>query len=348
MRYRHLIVVPAVLLLAACNPLPAVTPMTSIADGVQQSDELLAAALDPTKPGCSAAVGSEGAVAWAGAVGLADVDAGLPLTTESVFDLASVSKQFTAVAILLLVHDGAISLSDALSDHLAGLPSWADTVTLEQLLHHRSGIPDYTPLLGVSPEQPASQADAIAALTKTELAFDSGSRFEYSNSNYILLAEVVETITAQPLATVLADRVFGPLELDMRLDPAYSDPAVAVPYLGGSADSRSPWTQVGDGSVFTTPSELVRWADVYRTDPFDVLDDALDSAEDIGDGTRYGPGVMVAADGSLSHLGGWSGFVAAFTVSADRTTAVAVQCNDGTQDPRRIADALTKIWGGQP
>jgi CubicO group peptidase (beta-lactamase class C family) len=337
----------AAVLLAGCSTAPNVSTMSSVPDGVEQSDAMMAEVLEPDQPGCSAAVGMNGSVVWAGALGLADVDDRRPLSTGSMFDLASVSKQFTAVAVLLLEHEGSLELSDPLSQHLDELPSWADDVTLANLMHHRSGIPDYTAALGVGPDEPTDQADAIKAIAGSTPAFDAGSRFEYSNSNYVLLAEVVQSAAGESLTELLGTSVFTPLDLDMHVDPSFDGPLVTTPYLpqsSGPVASRSSWTQLGDGSVFTTPSELVRWADAFRLDPLGVLDAAVEHAEDTGDGSSYGPGILVHADGTLSHLGGWSGYGAAFTVSADRGTAVAVLCNDGARDPRTVADALATIW----
>lgn len=309
------------------------------------SDALLSRYLQDDEPGCTAAVGVDGEVVWAGARGLADVASGDPLTTESIVDIASVSKQFTGVAILLLVQDGAISLDDALSLYVPGLGPDADRVTIAALLHHTSGIADYTSLLDADLSEPTTQEDAIAALAALPRLAGTAA-FSYSNSNYVLLAEVVEAASGVPLPEFLDQRVFTPLSLDMRVDPLFSAPLVTTGHEGGEPVSTA-WTQVGDGAVFTTPSELVRWADNYRTGELggqELLDAQIAGAADTGYGGAYGAGIEVAGDGSLSHLGQWAGFVTVFGITADRHTAIAVTCNSVEADAGAIAEGLRELW----
>ena len=107
--------------------------------------ELSQAALDKSvkagEPGCSAAVGRRGTILWSGVAGVSNLQRRDPITPETVFDIGSVSKQFTATAVLLLQQEGKLSVNDRLSHHLDGLPGWADQVTVAQLMHHVSGIP---------------------------------------------------------------------------------------------------------------------------------------------------------------------------------------------------------------
>jgi CubicO group peptidase (beta-lactamase class C family) len=116
-------------------------------DAASRSQAVIDALVQPDDPGCSAAVEVEGEVVWEGVQGVADLDQGKRIAPETVFDAGSVSKQFTATAILLLAGDGTLSLEDPLSRHVSGLPGWADTVSVDQLVHHTSGIPEYFALL---------------------------------------------------------------------------------------------------------------------------------------------------------------------------------------------------------
>lgn len=121
-------------------------------------------------PGCSAAVGVEGRIAWTGVAGLANINNGAKITAETVFDIASVSKQFTATAALLLAAAGKLTMDDRLAPYMSELPPWAANVTLNQLMHHTSGIPDYVGLLqeqGFSYADRTTEAQALQALAAT-------------------------------------------------------------------------------------------------------------------------------------------------------------------------------------
>jgi CubicO group peptidase (beta-lactamase class C family) len=346
------------LLLGACGgrvqtPPAETTPHTD--DLAARSQAALDGAVKADAPGCSAAVGIEGKVIWTGVRGVADLATGAKIGTDTVFDIASVSKQFTATAALLLADAGRLSLDDALSSHVPGLPAWAGTVTVAQLMHQTSGIPDYVNLLqdqGYQYSDRTTQADALRALaTAAKLEFEPGARFEYSNSNYLLLGEVVGQVAGVPLPRYLDEQMFKPLDLAMAMDPGSRVPHKAVSYEkddGPYAVSESAWEEIGDGSVQTTPSQLVRWADNYRTGRVGgqkLLDAQFAGAVETDSGdARYGAGMFLFPDGTLDHDGAWAGFVTAFRVDRDRRQSVAVSCNAGDQDPESIADDLMAIW----
>jgi CubicO group peptidase (beta-lactamase class C family) len=342
----------AVALAAACDSGGDVRPApTASPDGrVAASVATLTAAAFADKPGCSAAVGVEGRVVWAGARGLADVAADEPLSPATVFDIASVSKQFTATAVLLLAADGRLTVGDPLAKHLDGLPGWLGRVTLSQLLHHTSGLPEYGELLigqGHALTDRTTHAQAVRALTGAKAPrFAPGARFEYANSNYVLLAEVVHAASGSPLPEFLADRVFGPLGLAMTLDPTGAVKGRALSYER-DAPLAWAWQQIGDGAVLTTPTELVRWADNYRTGRLggrDLLTAQLADPVDVDPRARYAAGIVAHPNGGLSHNGSWAGYRSAFRISPDRRTAVAVACNAAELTPELVAEQLEKIW----
>lgn len=179
------------------------------------SQDVLDGAINADEPGCSAAVGVEGKVIWSGVRGIADLASGAKITTDTVFDIASVSKQFTATAILLLVEAGKLTLDDPISQYVPELPDWAQTVTVEQLMHQTSGIPDYVALLAARGYQVSDrtiEAEARQALAAApELQFKPGTRFDYSNSNYLLLGEIVHRASGQPLPEFLSAEIFNRL-----------------------------------------------------------------------------------------------------------------------------------------
>lgn len=326
-------------------------------DLAASSQGVLDAAIKADEPGCSAAIGVDGEVVWTGSRGLADLETGAPITEGTIFDIASVSKQFTATAILLLADDGKLSLDDPLARHVPGLPAWAETVTVAQLMHQTSGIPDYIGLLedaGYEYSDPTTQEQAVQTLASVpELQFEPGSQFDYSNSNYLLLAEIVQRVSGQSLPAFLSAEVFKPLDLAMTMEPRVL-PGSALPYdyddgTGEYTVAVSAWEQVGDGAIQTTPSQLVRWADNYRTGKVGgpkLLEAQLAGAVETepGGDDRYGAGIFLLPDGSLNHDGSWSGSVTAFNVSEDRSKSVAISCNTGNQDPQAMADELASLW----
>ncbi|OBI94277.1 serine hydrolase [Mycobacterium sp. 1245805.9] len=348
------------LLVGACagarGPAPTTTPSTDHADAAARSQSVLDDAIKAGAPGCSAAVGVKGKVVWTGARGVADMSGGKAITAQTVFDIASVSKQFTATGLLLLVAEGKLALNDPLSRYLPELPTWAGTVTVAQLMHQTSGIPEYVGLLEAQGYQLADRTtedqalQAVAGVPKLEFA--PGSQFEYSNSNYLLLGEIVRRVAREPLPQFFTERIFGPLGLAIVLDPAGPIPDKAVPYENSSTGYRaieSRWEQVGDGGIQTTPSQLVGWADNYRTGRVGgpaLLDAQLAGAvpTEPGGADRYGAGIYLMANGTLDHDGAWGGFVTAFRVSKDRNTSLAISCNTDKQDPEALADSLAKLW----
>jgi CubicO group peptidase (beta-lactamase class C family) len=189
-----------------------------------------------------------------------------------------------------------------------------------------------------------------------DLDFSPGSDWTYSNSNYVLLGEVVRRVSGRPLGQYLRTEIFEPLNLDMVVEPDAAVPGKALSYRGHgtSADYEvvdHHWEQVGDGAIQTTPAELARWGDNYRTAEVGgadwqaaVLADAVDIPPGpTGEKNRYRAGIIDGEDGWLGHPGGWEGFVTSFWVSPDRATSLAVACNKNF-DPTDLARSLIDIW----
>lgn len=323
-------------------------PDARIDDRVSKSEALLPHFLDTGDPGCSAAVSVDGAMVWAEALGVADIDSGEPLTTDSVFDFASASKQFTGIAILLLDADGVIATTDTLDVWVPGLPEWAEAVTLTDLLHHTSGIPDYGDLLenkDIELSDSATQHDALLSIKAVDQLHDApGTSFEYSNSNYVLLAEVAANASDVSFPNLLSKRVFVGHEL--RIEPGF---AGAVSSYDSRQPVRSGWLMLGDGSAYGTPSELSLWADHYRTGAIggeDLVKNATADTVLTGDedGSSYGAGIEVSDDGTLSHGGEWAGTVTSFEVTPDRRTVTVVSCNTADGPAEAIGAELREIW----
>jgi CubicO group peptidase (beta-lactamase class C family) len=359
---RLLAAIAAAALLAGCTSAPAETAAATddTTRSAERSDALFERVLTPDEPGCSAAVGIEGDVVWTGVGGLADVSTGRPIETSTTFAIASVTKQFTATVVLLLAHEDRLSIDDPLSTWVPGLPAWSSSVTVGQAMHHVSGIPDYVDRRlesGVAWTDTRTVQDSLSEIaTMADLDFPVGNRFQYSNSNYFLLGEVVHAVTGQPVQTVVRAQIFEPLGLRMAFDPTgwnpdTTDPSSARGYVRNPATGEwepggTRWEVNGDAGIQTTPSELVRWADNYRTGELGgsrLLADALPEDRAV----PYGAGIVEDDDGSLWHGGGTPGHLTEFFVSADRRTGIATACNGdrGSQSSiNQLARALRTEW----
>ena len=326
-------------------------PLQRVSKLLTLSDEVMTDLVAAEQPGCSAAVSVRGDVLWAAAAGLADLASREPLTTESRFDMASVSKQFTATAILLLQQDGLLSLNDPVARHVDGLPRWANQVTLEQLMHHTARVPEFWRELenaGIGFSDPADHASVLAAIARDDELVE-GDGYAYSNSHYVLLARVVENVSGQRFADVIEERIAEPLGLDLPLGPGLVAPDVATPYDADLAELRGGWTAYGHSGIITTPTELVRWGDQYRLGELVQGDIAAEAAlvldeNDQPNGELYAAGLRIEPDGSLYHSGRWGGYLSDFTVTPDRETVIAVACNREGAPRFEIADALHELW----
>lgn len=334
----------ALVALAGCAPSPH-------AEQQAESTAILEAAVpDAGAPGCSAAVGIDGEVVWAQARGVANAETGARLEASTRMDIASTSKQFTAMAVLMLVERGELSLDDALSDRLPGMPDWADEVTLRDLLHHTSGIGDF---LGATIESDTEHitSDDIVEWVRTRARAGGTGSFSYSNTNYNLLAAVVAEATGEPFAEWMQSEAFGPLGLDARFWPA-GEADAANHHPRGDTDFRvaeSVWADVGSGGVLISPSDLVRWADQVRAPSLvsaETLEAALADTERVDDARAYGPGLIVFSDGTIGHGGDGEGGNSAFVMSPDRRTAVAVLCNQDGLSVDALEKQLVGVWFG--
>ena len=330
---------------SACTPTgPGAEGDASVQNKIEQSNDLLARVIPADGPGCAGAVSVDGTLAWAGESGFADLDEGRAITADTRFDIASVSKQFTGLAVLRLAEAGELDLDDTVNEYIDGMPAWSATVTIDHLLHHTSGIIDYIELLfddGFELDDTTLQADALDAIAKTDLESTPGSRFAYSNSNYVLLASIVEEASGLDFATVLERETFG--DEAMRLEPASTAPDVARSYEFGEV-AQSGWLQLGDGSIVATASEVARWGAIYAETSDAAVRAMTERAVSDRVGGEYGAGIGIDRDGALEHSGGWAGFSSLFWVSPDRFTVMALTCNSSELDIGRIAEGLLTVW----
>src|SRR5271170_6831315 len=172
-----------------------------------------------TSPGCALSVIKDGQIIYKRAYGMADLDHDIPITPETVFHVASISKQFTAAAIILLVQEGKISLDDDVRKYITELPDFGVPITIRQLIHHTSGLRDQWSLLGLAGWRYSldliTDADVLAVMSRQrDLNFPPGSRHLYSNTGYTLLAQIVKRVSGQSFREFTTSHIFEPLQMN--------------------------------------------------------------------------------------------------------------------------------------
>jgi CubicO group peptidase (beta-lactamase class C family) len=257
-----------VLLCSIC--ISAVSAFTSDA-ATQKVDELFAQYDKPGSPGCSVGIIRDGKFAYRRSFGEASLELGVPLTSQSVFYMASVSKQFTAASIVLAAEEGFLSLDDDVRKYIPELPDYGHRITLRQMLHQTSGFQDFFALLYLSgrDDRDLSSPEQILKLITRQKGLNNapGAEFVYSNSNYFLLSVVVQRTTHKTLAEFAADNIFKPLGMTHTL--FYDSNKIVVPgrvaaYDNGSngkflVDWSTAFDIVGSGGLMSTVDDLLLW-----------------------------------------------------------------------------------------
>jgi len=247
--------------------LQAVTAQKNAAEKV---DQYLARWASTTLPGLAVAVVKDGELVYSKGVGLANLEYGIPITPDTVFEVASISKQFTAFSILLLADEGKLSIDDEITKYLPELSDLGHKITLRHLLHHTSGLRQQGVLLelaGWQSDDIATQAQVLKLLSmQKDLNFTPGEMFEYSNSGYFLLAEIVSRVSGQSFAEFTQNRIFKPLGMTNSAFPANYRAVIknkAYSYrrtINGFAKSVLLSDMVGSTGLTTTVKDLAKWA----------------------------------------------------------------------------------------
>jgi CubicO group peptidase (beta-lactamase class C family) len=310
-------------------------------------------------PSASVAIVRDGKIVYEHAYGNARLDPPMPATARMRYSIGSISKQFTAAAILLLAEEGKLTLDDKVVRWLPDLTRAKD-VTIRQLLSMTSGYQDFWPQDYVMPMmmKPVTPPEILAGWAKIPLDFEPGTRWQYSNTNYVIAGMIVEKVAGMPLLDFLRARVFTPLKMTtvMNTDEAPlgdTDPMRYLRYAAGPprvAPKEGRGWMFAAGELAMTPHDLALW-DIsvidrsvlqpasYRALETEVL---LES----GVGTHYGLGVNVAMTGGrrmISHGGEVSGFTANNQIFPDDRAAVVALVNlDATNASEQIATALAK------
>ncbi len=320
-------------------------------------------------PGCAVGVYQDAAIRYARGYGMASLEHGVPLSPRSVLDVGSISKQFTAMAMLLLEKDGKLSLDDPIRKYFPEMPPYADHITWRRALSQTSGLRDLWVTWGQTGRTFAG--DTVDALNvifhSAEPNYTPGERYLYTNTGWILAAQAVYRLTGKSLAQFAEERIFAPLGMhDTR---SLADRNAIIPNLAESYGPQKNGFRIvrssydgaimGPGGIHTTVEDFGRWLnnyDVATVGGRDIIQ-AMTTPTKLNDGSpatsspgmAYAIGLTVGTQRGLrviAHGGSWGGFRGHFLRFPDQRFAVSTFCNLTTSGPDSLAAKVAAIYLG--
>lgn len=308
-------------------------------------------------PGAALLVLRDGEPVLARGYGLAVLESGTAVTPSTHFRLASITKQFTATAILLLAHDGKLALADPLRKHLPSLPPELAAITLHQVLTHTSGLVDYEDLMAPGYRGQIHDADVLRLLEREPRTyFPPGSAYRYSNSGYSLLSLVIARASGVDFPTFLRRRVFAPLGMAHTVAHREGMDVVAARAYGYSArngrwartDQSSTSAVLGDGGIYASIDDLARWDAAWSDDrllPAPLRERALTAHTATDDANvAYGYGWRITGD-TVWHSGETIGFRNVLVRWPKQRYTVVLLTNRDEPEPYALALEIAAAFG---
>src|SRR5262245_57756531 len=256
---------------------PATEPLIAFPDAPLNArvDKLFMQWDKPDSPGCALAIVRDAQIVYSRGYGMADLEHDVPITPASVFYIGSLSKQFTAMVVALLAQQGTLNLDDDIHKYLPELPTYDKPITIQHLIHHTSGLPEYMTLMaraGVHPDTSFSNQDVLRIIAQEhQLNFQPGEQFAYSNTGYALLALIVERAAHVRLDEIAEARIFSPLKMKdthFHVDATRIIKRRAYAYEplpdGGFRLAQPVPTRIGAGGIFTTVEDLAFLTNGFR------------------------------------------------------------------------------------
>ncbi len=351
----------ALLSLLLVPALAAQAPGDEVPSIPSQVDAVFAEWDTTSSPGCALGVYRDGGIAYARGYGMANLEYGIAISPQAIFRIGSTSKQFTAMAVALLAEEGKLALDDDVRKYFPELPDYGETITIRHLIHHTSGIRDYltlAELAGWGEDYSIAEALGIIARQKT-LNFAPGEKFLYSNSNYFLMALLVERVTGKTLREWAEEHIFK--ALGMNHTHFHDDHTHIVrnradgysPGADGYALDMTILDMVGDGGILTSVEDLLLWDRNFYDNRLGKarpeLIDELTTPAHLNDGEAldYAFALMVGEHRGLrriEHGGAFVGFRAQMIRFPEQRFSVAVLCNLGTINPTPLAYRVAELY----
>jgi CubicO group peptidase (beta-lactamase class C family) len=326
-------------------------------------DEVFADLTKPGSPGCALGVYRDGKIIYANGYGLANLEQNVAITPQSVFDIGSTSKQFSAASILLLEKRGKLSVNDDVRKYIPELPNYGQKITIAHLLNHTSGLRDYLTLMelaGIHIDSVTTDEDALQMIFRQKaLNFAPGSDWLYSNTGFFMLSVIVKRVSGKTLREFAAENIFAPLEMthtQYRDDHTSLIPNRAMAYdakekAGGYSLDVSYFEQTGDGAVHTSVEDLLKWDENFYSGQIggkELLAEIQEQGKlNSGKVLDYAKGLFVADYRGLrtvSHGGSWGGYRAELLRFPEQHFSVACLCNLGSATPSNRAHRVADIY----
>jgi CubicO group peptidase (beta-lactamase class C family) len=317
-------------------------------------------------PGCAVGVSCDGDVVFENGYGMANLELDAPITPASIFHVASISKQFTGMAVALLVRDGKLSLDDDIRRHLPELPDYGHRITVRHLLNHTSGLRDQWDLLAMArggrfEENRITEPDVLEIVARQKaLNFVPGTEYLYSNTGYTLAGTIVRRVNGKSLRAFADERIFKPL--GMTHTHFHDDYTMVVKgrAAGYARAATAPWRvslpnfdTYGATSLFTTVGDLLRWErNLDRPAASDTaLLRELAAPATLASGDTIGYGLGISTEqyrGAwlVGHGGADAGYRAFVGRFPEHGLAVAVLCNAAPANPAALARGVADVWLG--
>lgn len=337
-------------------------PFQSDSSLTDKVDKLFAQYDKHGSPGCALGVIKDGRFIYTRGYGSANLDYDIPLSVDSVFFIASTSKQFTAASIALLAQQGKISLEDDIRKYLPEIPDYGTPITIQHLIHHTSGIRDYLTLWDLAAERfddVHSMPDFIALICRQKaLNFKPGDEYLYSNSGYLLLGEIVKRVSGKSLREFAHEQIFAPLGM---LNTHFHDDRSLIVKNRVTAYEALPdgkfsthvgnFELVGDGGLMTSVADLLKWDQNFYTarvggQAFINQIQTLGKLDN-GETLDYAFALTIAPYRGLktvSHAGSGASYRTDFVRFPEQKFSVICLCNVANANPSRLARQVAEIY----
>jgi CubicO group peptidase (beta-lactamase class C family) len=355
----------ALTLLSVLGPLAVsaqTTPPAPPDNPTARVDELFQKMDTTVSPGCALSVMKDGRIIYERGYGMADLEHNVPITPQTVFHVASMSKQFTAASILMLAQEGKLSLDDPVRKYVPEVPDFGTPVTIRQLIHHTSGLRDQWDLLGLAGWRYSldliTDDDVLSQIARQkDLNFTPGSKHLYSNTGYTLLGQVVKHVSGQSLREFTTARIFEPLNMKsthFRDDHAEIVKNIAYGYEPAKDTFKISITNfdtVGATSLLTTVEDLLQWDENFyhpKVGGEVLIKQMLERGKlNNGEQLSYASGLDIGAYRGLAdvdHGGADAGYRSDLIRFPDQHFSVACLCNLASANPSELTRKVAEIY----